>query len=133
MTRALHILLALVVALPLGAGGLCCCLFAIGTADVARDSGAPACCSNASAPATSQAPCPAAEGADCECPSRDAALVEVPASGKLLSAPGSMLAMIAPPADAASLAGDVSRSHGSRIPHPPPKQPLYRTFSSIRC
>ncbi len=95
MTRAFHILVSLLVAVPLGAGGLCCCL--IGQADDAQETvvaeATHSCCpseSTPSAPPDSGQSCPSEEsGEDCGCPERDTALVAVGTVTKLMPLPTS--------------------------------------------
>ncbi|MGH2569688.1 MAG: hypothetical protein ACRDGR_00590, partial [bacterium] len=66
--------LALLIAVPFGAGGLCCCLFA-GSRPVAA---APACCGDDTTP-IERSSCPQSDEDDCGCPAREAALLAKPA------------------------------------------------------
>ena len=129
-SNALRVFLALLLAVPLGAGGLCCCLTdGIGqevTAEM-RAASAPSCCTK-SEPAPAASGCP--EEAECECPAvSDAELTprtSVPAVAVVVHA-------LAPPAAspepvvAAGPAGRVAPSA-----HSPPGVPLYLAHSVFR-
>lgn len=70
--KSLRIALALVVALPLGPGGICCCLF--GEAQAAEAGPAPASCCQAEAPVPEPEGCPStSEDPECACPEREVA------------------------------------------------------------
>jgi hypothetical protein len=133
--KAFHILVAVFVAVPLGAGGLCCCL--LGTHDreieVAAEP-AHSCCASepagAAAPAREPAGRPCADrGDDCGCPARDAAITKS-ASESQLPAPAPAAAAVPEPGEVAlaPFAPAVERA----VDHPP-KRPLFRTLSVIRC
>jgi hypothetical protein len=132
VSKALRVFMALLLAVPLGGGGLCCCL--IGTAgghSVASLPAAP-CCPAESAPA--QPPAGAKHENDCRCPTREAGLLakDAPADGALLATVVAVGPAVSPTATAPSsstLAGPAF----SRVPHPPPKVPLHRTLCVILC
>jgi len=128
MRRTFHSLVALMVALPLGVGGFCCCLLGHGEDEapvVVQESHS--CCSGEAAPA---AP---ADEKSCECPARGLAVFAmgspespVPdvAPSALLVAPGTLSSFALAFAVEATVAP---------VPDPPPKRPLYRTLSVLRC
>lgn len=140
MSKAFRILVSALVAAPLGAGGLCCCL--LGTPDVAAQDAttqaaaqaAHPCCAELAAPGTSTPACQTdAEADECGCPERETATLA--SSTAAPTAPTSV-----PTVMVFAIASDLSATHDSgarpadtRTPHPPPKQPRYRTLSVFRC
>ena len=146
-SKVLHGLLAVLIAVPFGPGGLCCCVISSGCAD-AETSGAESrqemssCCA-ADWDATSAAEgrgCPASReaspraAAGCECPSRDEVVGAAAPSdlrGPLTSLsdlgalPEAQPAVsVAEPAPSVALVG---------VLPPPPKLPLHRKLAVILC
>jgi hypothetical protein len=132
VSRALHASIALLIAIPFGAGGLCCCLFAAPRPEIAADPVSP-CCAGETVP-VERPSCPERDGEDCKCPAREAGLLAKPASdaGALPEAP-----VAAVPALVRAPAGEIPGAHAGpavrRNPYPPPKAPIYRTLCAILC
>ncbi|HMB70886.1 MAG TPA: hypothetical protein VKU85_16340 [bacterium] len=132
MKRALHSLVALMVALPLGVGGFCCCLLGhddAAAASVAVEATHGCCAGGETAPAT-----PADRDPDgCDCPGLDLAVFAqgIAAPDVLASATSALPA--APPAPSAALELPATETIASAAPSPPPKLPLDRTPSLLRC
>jgi hypothetical protein len=131
ISQAFRVLVALLVAVPLGAGGLCCCL--LGSPAAAHDAAVPStpsCCAGESTPIAT--PASAEHEDDCSCPARDAGVLAK-------SAPVESAAPVAPaavvPAAAPSVAVVIAFAglavHAT--PYPPPKVPLFRTLCTILC
>ncbi len=145
MSKAFRILVSALVAAPLGAGGLCCCL--LGTPDVAaqdtaaQDTATQAatqtarpCCAELAAPGTSTPACETdAETDECGCPERETATLasSTAAPTAPTSVPTVMVFAIA--SDLSATHDSEARSADARTPPPPPKQPRYRTLSVFRC
>lgn len=146
MTKAFHVLVSLMVALPLGAGGLCCCLVgelpshaahAVAIASPAK-AATPvhSCCSVPAAAAESDTSDPArpddAGEHKCGCPERETAVLAAAAGQEPLV--GTMLThgdvLLADSGDLVVLAP--ARPDPGR-PDPPPKRPLFRTLSVLLC
>jgi hypothetical protein len=148
MAKALNLLLALTVAVPLGGGGFCCCVLGddCGVGMVAAapiDTGAHDCCAHVPAAAPPPAADPAADPADdgcCDCPEREAALR---AAGPVIfalaettggaSPPSALLALpvfAAPLAGGADLAEPRSRFRSSL---PPPGRAVHQVISVYLC
>lgn len=132
MKRFFHSLVALSVALPLGAGGFCCCLIGHGhrAAPAAVAAETHACCAeNAPAPAR---PDPEKDH-HCACPARELAVFAKAQAGPALletvSAPGDFL----PPAPAPIVFAGVEPSPVLPVEHPPPRVPLDLAPSLLRC
>ncbi|MGQ0723544.1 MAG: hypothetical protein ACT4PE_18495 [Candidatus Eiseniibacteriota bacterium] len=132
-SKAFRVLAALLVAVPLGVGGLCCCL--LGAPDAHRHAAAPTalapCCADENTPA---APRPGpADDEDCSCPSRDAGVLaaSVPAEGAAPTAPACVAVTVVPTVESI-LAGPAGLSVRT-TPYPPPKVPAYRTLCAILC
>jgi hypothetical protein len=129
-SRVFRTFLALVIAVPFGAGGLCCCLFAESRPVAA----APAsCCADDAAP-VERSSCPQGGEEDCGCPTREAALLAKPAPDAG-AVPDVSVALL--PAMTGTPAAGIHDTHsGAVVPpdlHRPPKIPLYRTLCAIRC
>jgi hypothetical protein len=128
MKRLFPTFVCLLVALPLGVGGFCCCLMGHGPGAapvVAAESHS--CCS---ADESAASP-PAGEEAGCDCPARDLAVVAKAAAGSPDAAPMTgELVFAAPPV---SMSAAPARAAVSPLRHPPPLQSLDRTFSVLRC
>jgi hypothetical protein len=131
-SRVFRVFLALLVAVPFGAGGLCCCLFAESSPELAA-APAPSCCAGETAP-VERPSCPEPGGEECECPARDVALLAKPApdAGVLPDVPIALL-----PALSGTPAGEIHDTHAGpavrRNLHPPPKARIYRTLCAILC
>lgn len=133
MKRLVHSFVSLVVALPLGAGGFCCCLIGHGHDDAAPAAAfaveSHSCCSG------SEAPAPADPEPDhrCECPARELAVfaktTTAPALYESASAVGDLLS---PPA-AFTVLLTAEAAPVPPVAHPPPRPPLDRTPSLLRC
>ncbi len=148
--KALRMLVAVLVAVPLGPGGICCCLFggdAPGDVEDAQvlvaSGGGGSCCSSPAAPAAAH-PAPGsapvvAEAADaheggCDCPVRDAA-VEV--SPTVAASPASADAIRVAPATSPTVAVDLaifSAPRGAAAgPEAPPGPPVRLALSVFLC
>jgi len=145
ITKGFHVFLAALIAVPLGAGGICCCL----TDGLAQEfqaeravAKAPAasCCSQGAmeappAPAEPGPPvaCPMdADGEDsCECPVRDTALISATPSALVFVQAAPPIAA-APVAVAAPAPAAVPVAAVPAAPHPPPKSKLYLQHSVLR-
>ena len=130
MKRALHSLVALVVALPLGVGGLCCCLAGHddGAAVVAVEETHACCSGGEAAPAA-----PAEDQGECDCPGLDQAVF-----AKGVAAPDALASVtselpVAPPAPSAASRLLAAVTVVAPMPSPPPRLPLDRTPSVLRC
>jgi hypothetical protein len=132
LAKAFRILAALLVAVPLGIGGLCCCLIGASPAGLELAAIAPpsSCCDAARAPAP-PADCPE-DDEDCSCPSREAGLLAKSAPTETVNqeAPASAL-----PQPLVSVAEFQARTPlPARVtPYPPPKVPLHRTLCVTLC
>jgi hypothetical protein len=133
MTRAFHVLVALLVAVPLGAGGLCCCVLGAPHDAPERVAAEPAhaCCP----PETPAADSDEGDTEDphrCDCPVRETGLLAsgTPEPPAPLPAPAGALTV---PALDIPLgpAPEPSRVVG-RAP-PDRRKPLYRTLSVLLC
>lgn len=130
MKRLFHAIVALAVALPLGVGGFCCCLLGHGPeAAPAAVADAGSCCS-----AEDGVPAPApGEERPCDCPARELAVFAKAPAGSLVPEAAPPVLLIALPAPVGSPLAFASRAAIPSPPYPPPKQPLYRTLSVLRC
>lgn len=135
--RSLRVLAALLIAVPLGQGGLCCCLFGMPETVLETAAAEPehGCCASAAAPVESaDSSCPADQhDGECGCPVRDVSLLAAGSGAPLLLAQASTLEASVVPTEAGVRVLATSVDLASHHPHPPPKQPLYRTLSTLRC
>jgi len=143
MTKTFHILVSVMVALPLGAGGLCCCLLGDSPAPMSAVASVPApppahsCCSGpaepaAAAPDDAAAP-DTAGGHKCGCPERETALLAAVAGQEPVAAGTAFpTALLAPVALPAAPVTETAAAFPAR-PDPPPKRPLFRTLSVLLC
>jgi hypothetical protein len=132
ISRAFRVLMALLIAVPLGVGGLCCCLLGASGAQDSAAATTPSCCAGESGPVAPPA-CPEHED-DCSCPSRDAALLakSAPTEGAAPAAPATLApAAVHTPVDVPAL--KVAGLSGPPTPYPPPKVAVYRTLCAILC
>ncbi len=122
----IRITLALLIALPLGPGGLCCCLF--GPADAACDRvpAEPAgCCSQEAAPESG--------AADCECPAREVVVLSGTGTVVSLELPGTTTVALTPAMRSVARIDDLRPEAPSPTPPAQPRVPLFRSLSVIRC
>ncbi len=136
MIRAFHIIISLLVAVPLGAGGLCCCL--LGQTDAAAaatpaEPTHPCCPSDPAPPDRGQSSPIDTDESDCDCPVREAALTAGSSGGTLLPGPAPDSDGIALQIEYAVVYSTGERAPRPHIPDPPPKRPLYRTLSVLLC
>jgi hypothetical protein len=138
VARAFRVLVAFAVALPLGRGGICCCLLgddlpaAIAKARPVEP--ARSCCSQPAPVDSTPAP-HVPERDDCDCPQRDNAVLTTAPSDPAVVAglPGLDLGPIHHPG-APLHAIDASRVlFGGDSPSPVPKLPRYRTLCVLLC
>jgi hypothetical protein len=135
-SRALRIVLALVIAVPLGQGGLCCCLLgaAPAAAAAARVQAEPVhgCC-DAAPPDREPAP-PGADTDRCDCPARADALVAAAPDAPLAAASPNPIASVPSLAGTTpSAAAASSLAAGGTRPDPVPKTPRYRALCALLC
>lgn len=127
LTFAVRLWMALMIAVPLGPGGLCCCL--LGAAQATACDEAPAeprgCCSE-SAPA--QTP-----DADCDCPIRDVVILVGADVALALEAPPAATPFVPAPAPGLVRIPAAAPSAAAPALPPPRAVPLFRTLSVIRC
>lgn len=139
LSGAVRVLAALAVAVPLGPGGICCCVVHPHRAaeTVARPAPVRSCCAE-SATAPAEAPARPAHrrfpmGDDCGCPQREAAVLASAAD----AAPVLSVIAALPGLAAAGCPAFVLPAGPARLladcPAPVPKQPLFRTLSALRC
>ena len=131
--KSFRALVALMIAVPLGPGGLCCCL--IGATDVmAAEAVAPAptsCCSQPAVPAVPPAPEPPVadlDAAECDCPVRDAGFLpeRVQSLSAVPPAPAVETVSVVAPAALGPIEAPLPPS-----PVPPPKIALHLALSVL--
>ena len=135
--KSFHLLLAVLIAVPLGPGGICCCLLTgsgeKGLEAIAVEATGDSCCGREAPEVPTSPACPTEDGRDdCDCRAHNAEEV----TGVLASGPSLVLAWaldaLAPVQKgvswAAPGAADVSESF-----HPPPTIPIYRALSVLLC
>lgn len=138
LSRMFRVLVSLAVMLPLGPGGLCCCVVQGGHASAtvapvhAAAPGSPCC-----TPTESEAPVRRPESSDpdeCACPQRENAVLASGSADAALTAPlADAGAVVLADWSAAPLV-DVSRSRfRADCPAPIPKVPLYRALAVRLC
>lgn len=136
--RLLRLAAALAVAVPLGPGGLCCCLVKGHDAPpvvaaAPESSGASPCCQakDAEPPSPARSPVP---DDDCGCPQREN-VVLASASAELAPVAPVMHAALLPPATAPVALADPGAVASLRTgaPAPVPKLPLFRTLGVLLC
>ena len=136
VSRAFRVLVSLAVILPLGPGGLCCCVV---HGDHARaavtpvHAAAPRSCCTPSAP---DAPAPPSKSSrdDCKCPQRENVVLGSASSDAAMAAPvtGAHVTLIAVTSSAPGI--DVSRARNrADCPAPVPRLPLYRALGVLLC
>ncbi|MCA9750629.1 MAG: hypothetical protein KC591_00425 [Gemmatimonadetes bacterium] len=132
LDRILRVFLAVLVALPLGAGGICCCLFEKPVQSPEVATARPSCCAAAETPASPDEP---SKDEDCHCPARE--LAEAPSSSAtpelVTPGPTGLLALAAVPAVGALLPESPVRS--ARAPDPPPGRSgrMHVRLAVFRC
>jgi hypothetical protein len=132
MKRLFHTLVSVVVALPLGVGGFCCCLIGHGdevtapAAAVAAESHS--CCTDSEAPAA-----PESDDQRCECPARELGVLAQTTPMPALQEHASVSGELLPPPAAAPVLLTVDPAPVLPVAHPPPLPPLERTPSLLRC
>jgi len=131
---SLRLALALVVALPLGPGGICCCLF--GEAEAAPVEAAPSSCCQAEAPVPESAGCPSSEeDPECACPEREAAEIAPSLAGGPFvgPAPESAAPLAAPAVVLPRLTEPEPRLEAPPPGPPPPAQRRHAALSVFLC
>lgn len=137
MTKAFRILMSLVIALPLGAGGLCCCLWgdvpsAAASGEVAV--GASSCCAEPghATPVDRPGADPPGEDEECGCAEREAAVLTPSTSQEPILGLSLALGDLSP---ASSIVPATPSAAHRVLPPVPPghKRPLFRTFSVLLC
>jgi len=142
LRKTFHVVLACLIAAPLGAGGLCCCLLggdaheAGGMAMAAAGPGGDSCCASEAGPS---APAPRRHDSgddpdgDCACPVREVVVFAQAAPGSELAGPAPSVDLLGVPQAAPTVLEAPASDATSRHPDPPPKIPLFRTLSVLRC
>ena len=131
--KSLRIALALVVALPLGPGGICCCLF--GEAQAAETAPAPASCCQ-EAPVPEREGCPSSsEDPECACPEREVAELAPSLNGGPFVGPAPEAG--SPLAEPARVLPELLAPESRAEAHPPdPRPPATRRHAALsvyRC
>lgn len=136
-SRPLRILVSLAIALPLGQGGLCCCL--VGDHDTAaavaaaREAAPRSCCTPAG-PDGPRDRAPSPDRDDCGCPQRESAILAAAPAESAAAAPVADAAFLAPSAAPAGPTADLLHARfRDESPAPVPKVPRYRTLCVLLC
>jgi hypothetical protein len=148
LTKPLNTMLAVLVALPLGPGGLCCCVIGGACGHVDADSCAPAeavhscCCGDLvdAQPASPQT-VPGAvacatqhDAAGCNCPKRDDGVVpSVPNEDRLAFTNFVDITGLAEAQTIASVDEAAGGVRAHEVHRPPPKVPLHTTLAVFLC
>ncbi len=138
VSRALRVLISLAIAVPMGPGGLCCCIVggdhvpaAVAQARAAAETHP--CC----IPPAPSAPVDRSDSSDrddCGCPKRDDAVLVAANSDAAFAAPApAPLFMIVAAAPAARAVTLTEARFGAEGPSPVPKLPRYRTLCVLLC
>jgi hypothetical protein len=130
MTKVFHIFISLLVAVPFGTGGLCCCLFGEPVESVPVEP-AHSCCGQESVPIAPSASGTEDREENCTCPDREAALVaNISTLGML---PAAATVEIEFGTEALVIEGVPDEPVMPRKLHPPPKLPLHQAYCVLLC